>query len=328
MEGAVNGTTRASLTLAVFVVAAVVSLGAAATAFAASAPSIESESVSNITATDATIEAQINTGGLETTYEAWVGTYPECIEASEWAIEHCESTAGHPIVGTIAGSSSPSSISVDITKAWHELNPSTSYIYHVRATNSDWAHATYGENKVFETAAALPPSIESESVSHITTTDATLEAQINTEGLETTYEFLLQPPEPACLEAEPPCMIPQHEPIRLEGGHLFGSFVGQSVSVELNSAGVSLAPGATYKYWVSATNAADTATGQRQSFTTPFEPGVEPLTEPSGGTDPQTPTTIQSPTSTSSSHHRRHRHHRWHKRGLQRSKLHRASHAG
>ena len=35
------------------------------------------------------------------------------------------------------------------------------------------------------------PSIESESVSNITPTDATLEAQINTEGLPTLYQFRL-----------------------------------------------------------------------------------------------------------------------------------------
>ncbi|MGH2853925.1 MAG: hypothetical protein ACRDLF_07010 [Solirubrobacteraceae bacterium] len=61
----------------------------------------------------------------------------------------------------------------------------------------------------------------------ITPTDATLEAQINTEGLETTYEFHLQE-WPLCFEANPPYERPEYEPLTLAGGKLLGSFVGQS----------------------------------------------------------------------------------------------------
>jgi hypothetical protein len=124
--------------------------------------------------------------------------------------------------------------------------------------------------------------IESESLSHLTSTDATLEAQINTEGLETTYNFYLQEA-PLCFKAIPPCERPQYEPIALPAGKLLGSFVGQSVSVELNSAGVSLSPGEHYEYWVTATSAAGTTTGRAQEFTAPEEK-AQPLntTTPSG----------------------------------------------
>ncbi|MGC2372844.1 MAG: hypothetical protein WA484_03115 [Solirubrobacteraceae bacterium] len=118
-------------------------------------------------------------------------------------------------------------------------------------------------------ASALP-SIENESVSSVTSTDATLEAQINTEGLEMTYSFYLQEA-PLCFKAVPPCERPQHEPIGLPAGKLLGSFVGQSVSVELNSTGVSLSPGEHYEYWVTATSAAGTTTGYAQEFTAPEE---------------------------------------------------------
>ena len=91
--------------------------------------------MSHITPTDATIEAQINTGGRETTDEVWVGDYPECIEEG---MEACKSSSERPIMGTIAaGSSSPVSISVNVAKAWHKLSPTSSYIYHVDATNSN-----------------------------------------------------------------------------------------------------------------------------------------------------------------------------------------------
>jgi IPT/TIG domain len=130
-----------------------------------------------------------------------------------------------------------------------------------------------------------PPSIEGESVSHITATDATLEAQINTEGLATTYTFYLQEAAP-CEEAHPPCMIPDRAPVALPSGKLLGSFVGQVVSADLNSAGISLDPHEDYTYWVTATSAAGTTQGQVQRFIPP-EDGVQPLniTTPSNGSN-------------------------------------------
>jgi hypothetical protein len=221
------------------------------------APSIEAESVSHITAIDATVEAQINPGGLETTYEVWVGAYPECIEER---LEPCESTGEGPagtgaIVGTIPASSSSQTISVDVGEAWHQLSPSSEYIYHVDATNSNWAFegSAYGANKVFKTSPASAPSIDGESVSHISGIDATLEAEINTEGLETSYEFHL---------ATPPCPSGcEHLQyiFTMPSGKLLGSFLGQQVSLDLTSAGVRLTPGDHYEYWLTATNPTGTA---------------------------------------------------------------------
>jgi hypothetical protein len=230
----------------------------------ASAPSIQGESVSNITPTDATVEAQINPEGLETTYEVWVGALPCVVEEGP---EACEEDK---IAGTIPAGFSASQVNVDIAKASHQLKANSSYLYSFRATNMDGT--TYASNKEFKTAAASPPSIESESVSHLTRTDATLEAQINTEGLESTYEFYLQEA-PLCLDFG--CEIAEHEPVALPAGKLLGSFVGQSVSVDLNSAGVTLLPGADYRYWVTASSAAGPTRGQTQRFIAP-EDGVQP----------------------------------------------------
>jgi hypothetical protein len=119
--------------------------------------------------------------------------------------------------------------------------------------------------------AASPPSVFGESVTTITEHDATLEAEINTEGFESTYEFHLQEA-PLCFKANPPCERPQHEPLTLPSGKLLGSSVGQSVSANLNSAGVSLSPGEHYEYWVTATNVAGTITGPAQDFTAPKRP--------------------------------------------------------
>jgi hypothetical protein len=132
--------------------------------------------------------------------------------------------------------------------------------------------------------AASPPSIDSVSVSGITNSDATLEAEINTEGFESTYEFHLQEA-PLCFEANPPCERPQREPPTLPSGKLLGSFVDQSVSADLNSAGVSLSPNEHYEYWVTATNTAGTVTGPARDFTAPERPTSlnAAITPPSGG---------------------------------------------
>jgi hypothetical protein len=129
------------------------------------------------------------------------------------------------------------------------------------------------------------PSIESESVSSITSTDATLEAQIDTEGLETSYRFTLQP-QPCSEHGVVYCELVA-EPISLPRGTLLGSFVGQSVSLDLNSAGVHLSPGEEYSYSVIATSVAGSADGPSQTFEAPsgvFEPlGTTTSTQPGAG---------------------------------------------
>jgi hypothetical protein len=302
--------TRASLTLAVLAVAALVSASPAA-ADLVSRPSIESESISHITSTDATLEATINPNGLKTTYQFHL--YSGCLPPAA-----CLAITPYPLSsGEIPASSEPQPVSVDLNSAGVTLKPDTRYAYSVEATNA--AGTSQGAENQFTTLG--PPVIESESVSNITETDSTLEAQINTEGAETTYEFQLR--SPAC---SPPAQCIPIISYPLPSGKLLGSSIGQSVSIDLNSAGVTLQPAKEYFYSVTATNAAGTTEGTTQTFTTPSEPGVEPLTEPSGSTDPQTSTTVQSPSSSSAPHHRRH--HRRHKRGLHQSELHRARHAG
>ncbi len=117
-----------------------------------------------------------------------------------------------------------------------------------------------------------PPTIDSESVSKVTEHDATLEAQINTEGLETSYQFHLS----SICGGKGVCMIVINYP--LPSGILLGSFVDQRVSLDLNTAGVTLQPGGQYFYSVTATNADGTAGASEggRSFITP-EPVAQPL---------------------------------------------------
>jgi hypothetical protein len=150
-------------------------------------------------------------------------------------------------------------------------------------------------------------------VSHITPTDATLEAQINTDGLETTYEFHM-----VGAFCEWPCESPEFL-LRLPAGKLLGSHVGQGVSLDLNSAGVS--PMNVNTYWVTATNAAGTATGSSHTFRS-GEEAVQPLATiapPGVGASESTSLGSQPPSSASvpeasakplvkhRKHHRKHR---------------------
>ncbi len=255
-------------------------------------PTIESESVSGVSEHDATLEAQINTYGLYTAYEFQIdtnGSYnytkPNC------PLGVCDSiTVGEPLPAGlvepkpeyIPAGSGDQSVSLDLASIGTTLQPGTTYHYKVIASNYN-GPTVEGPDQTFTTP--TPPSIESESLSHLTQTDATLEAQIDTEGLETTYEFQLIhhlcPPgtEPLGCEA----MI---QKVPLPSGRLLGSFVSQTVSLDLNSVGVTLYPDAEYDYRVVVTSAAGKAEGRSQTFVTP-EDGVQPFstsaTSPSSG---------------------------------------------
>jgi hypothetical protein len=223
-------------------------------------PSLESESVSNITATDATLEAQIIPNGLETSYQ--VRLESGCV------VDRLACDAIHEEtlpIGTIPASSALHGVSIDLTEAGARLHSGTKYAYSIEATNS--AGSTTGPGGTFR---MLPegavPTIESESLSQLTPTDATLEAQINTEGLETNYEFELQTV--GCSSHGAGCELAPH-PVSLPSGKLLGSFVGQRVSLDLNSAGVTLGKGEWF-YTVTATNADGTATGTFHQFEAPL----------------------------------------------------------
>jgi hypothetical protein len=100
-------------------------------ALASSAPVIESASVSNVTEHGASLEAQINAEGLETTYEMWLD-YRDCQNAPP-GVYQCESISeervGH---GQLAAGDEARSVSADLS----QLEPGYSYSYRLLVTNS------------------------------------------------------------------------------------------------------------------------------------------------------------------------------------------------
>jgi hypothetical protein len=260
----------------------------------ASAPSIESESTATVTPTAATLEATINSEDLPqgAYYQFQVvkstSEYlPElaCPEPSLQlnSDDGCNSpdvglqpTPGALPIGFIAKGSQGQTVSQSLAAAGITLQPGTTYHYRVLAVNKvqsedgiNWkGPPVAGPDQTFTTPP--PPAIESTSVSNVTEHDATLEAQIDTEGLETSYQFRLS----AICGGKGACLVVVNYP--LPSGLLLGSFVDQSVSLDLNSAGVTLQPGGTYTYSLSATNASGTTESAPHNFTTP-ENVVQPL---------------------------------------------------
>jgi hypothetical protein len=143
-------------------------------------------------------------------------------------------------------------------------------------------------------ASPSPPSIEGESVSGVTPTDATLEAVVDPQGAAhgVFYQFQLlpdpgeAPTELACPPSPPPgysaCIGPQSSGALPIG---FASGAGpHSVTLELSSAGVTLAPGHKYFYRLLVAPAKPTedsveweppaVVGSSESFTTPEPPSI------------------------------------------------------
>jgi hypothetical protein len=260
-----------------------------AAALAATQPAIASLSASEVTQNNATLEAQIKPDGLETTYELVMedpcGSPMECIRVPQL------------LTGSIPAGATGESLSINLQSSGKHLNiePETTYGYWVVAKNSA---GTVESSRVFKTLAAntAPPSIGSESVSNITEHNATLEAQIDPNGLETAYEFQIDTnasynyTKSACplgecdaiSAGEPlPAGLVEPEPEYIPAGS-----GDHSVSLDLASIGATLQPGTTYHYRVIASNGSGPEVqGPDQTFTTP-SPSTSPPTQ---GTEPSSP---------------------------------------
>jgi hypothetical protein len=213
--------------------------------------------------------------------------------------------------------------------------------------------------------ATPPPSIEGESVSHVTPTDATLQATIDPESLErgAYYQFQLvaSPSEYLPVFACPSEGFPANTsfcagPLASQSGALpIGSIaagtLGEAVRLDLSaprswwSGTTTLKPGTTYHYRVIAARAVPTEDtiqweepvidGADQTFTTPQEPPQPPNTGPgsqgsgAAGSKPAGSTSAP-PKGTTGIHHKHRRRHcrRRHGHGCQKRRHHVHSRVG
>ncbi|HXA55243.1 MAG TPA: hypothetical protein VNV37_10275, partial [Solirubrobacteraceae bacterium] len=182
----------------------------------------------------------------------------ECVE-----IEDCWQRT--PREGPLTGSAIQ-----EVSAEVNGLTPGV-YLYRLVAENKGGERSSSVARFTVPTTEGKAPVIEGLSASHITQDDATLEAQINPEGLATTYELWM----------EDPCRPPM-ECIRvplLASGSIPATATEESVSVDLASSDkqLNVEPGMTYTYWVIAKNAAGTTEVQKTFKTPPA--GTAPVIE-------------------------------------------------
>ncbi len=292
---------------------------------AAAEPTIESESVSHVTKNAATLEAKLNPEGLPqgTYYQFQVvkntsAYLPELVCAGEQKQLPFDCWGDKPTPGTLpvgfvhSGSDGfiepgqeSQSVSQSLVAAGITLLPETTYHYRVLvAVNTRFGEeGDYwvgpfigGPDQTFTTPPAdTAPVIESVSLSNLTPSDATLEAQIDTEGQSTIYQFKLR------INLCPYSECIGYKDIPLPSGLLLGSFAGQTVNVDLNAVGVSLAPGV-YGYALSATSAAGHVQTEWQTLVPPvLDPPSPAVSTPSGDGQPNASNSGDQPAGSGSS---------------------------
>ena len=195
-----------------------------------------------------------------------------------------------------------------------------------------WIRDVMNSSVIASAALSVPPSIESESASTLTATDATLEARIDPHEADAYYQFQLVSdsgeyaseilcPEPPLPKSVLPCIGTS------SSGALSINFIdgeAATVSLDLAGAGITLQPGTTYHYRVLAAKAkpsedtiewlGPTVYGADQTFETPEESPSSSLDRQGGNTPNSSPPPAgQSPPAIAPQrrrHHHRHHHHK------------------
>ena len=310
---------------------------------AATPPSVVSESAAEITSTDAMLEASLDSGS------AAPGAYYQ-FQLSESATEFPEDLSCPPPpssgpflpcegpesadalpIGKIAHADGASSVALDLADAGLTLQPGRTYYFRVVVASAvssedtiEWEEPVVaGGVETFATPESSSPLlVTGESVSGVTSSDATLEASIDAGG-GTYYQFQLAefptefPDELSCppppVLGLPACVGPSSDtalPIGYSGGS------GQ-VALKLADAGVTLKPGTTYYFQVVVAAAKQTedsvewekpaVAGGLQTFRTASLPEAPTEQPASGGTAAQLPAPLPA---VHRRHHRHHHHHR------------------
>jgi hypothetical protein len=299
-------------------------LAITSTALAGTAPMIESESASNVTATDAVLEAKIDPGGLETEYQFRVLASP--CHASPLNCELASDPLYPSPAGRIAAASGSQPIELDLNSAGLMLQPGQEYHYAVFASNPEGNAG--GTDQTFTTLPGTSPSIATESASSITPTDAILEAEIDPGSNAAYYQFQLAK-NPTEFASEFTCptegfpagsslclgITPQQGALPIRS--IPAATTGQSVSLDLESAGAGLEPGATYYYRAIAARIVPTEDTTQWEEPTVFGANMSFTTLPQPAQGPQNgdPGVLPPPLAPSPArvcHHRHRRHHRHH----------------
>jgi hypothetical protein len=201
-------------------------------------PTAATAPATGVGASTATLKANVNPNGGETTYQFEYGT-----------------TAAYgskvPATAKMIGAGSAN---VEVGEAIGGFTPGTTYHFRISATNA--AGTSKGEDRTFTTVAA--PTTTIEPASDLSAFQATLRAAVNPRGDATTYQF----------EYGKTTAYGTKVPATAKA-------IGSGFSaVSVNEAVGGLAQGATYHYRVVAQNSVGTTQGADQVFATPLLPQV------------------------------------------------------
>ena len=216
-------------------------------------PAIVTDEAQSITRTAATLSGTVNPERTEATYYfAYIGKvgYEKAIhgDAQEKANPYAEGETTATF--SLAASGSPQAVGPIPAD---DLLPGVTYHYALVATNK-FELQTIGPDQTFTTRAGAPPLVSTGGASAVSQNAATLSGTVTTNGLQTNYGFEIG--------TAPGNYGPA------TGLGAIGGAATEEVHVTLGE----LAPGTTYYYQVTATNADGTTPGEAESFTTPGFP--------------------------------------------------------
>lgn len=194
---------------------------------------------------EVTLTGEVKTGNAQTTY------YVEYGETIAY-----EAGATSPL-GELPKAIGLSKIS-PVTLS--ELKAGTLYHYRIVAENE--AGKTVGSDETFMTAAPTPPIVVSESVPQFAQTTATLAAEVNPDGLQTSYAL------------EVGTEVEENGVRRIAYTPTYGEVGSGTENVTLVLPLTGLLPGITYHYRIVPTNEDGTVPGPDQTFTTTGFPAV------------------------------------------------------
>jgi hypothetical protein len=207
-------------------------------------PALQSESVSAVTQTAATLNATINPNDQATSYHFEYGT----------------STAYGSVLPVPDASIGSGYGAVNVGVELSGLQPGTTYHYRVLARSaSSPAGGTVGSDGTFTTPALEPPVVGTGPAVDVGQSTATLTGTVDTQGFQTEYEFDLGTDTGY-------------------GTRIFRNAGSEPGTQTFTFALQGLMPGTTYHYRVAATNAFGTVYGLDVTFTTSTYPSAA-LTE-------------------------------------------------
>ena len=216
-------------------------------------PAVDGESASNVLGTSATLNAEINPDGFDTTCVFKIVDDSDFLDNGGFGAPQTQTLACSP--SDLGSGTSDVGASAQATG----LSAGTLYDFEVIATNSQGP--VDGSATQFETTPPL--TVDFESVTHVTTTSAALSAEVNALGTDTKVQFQYETD--ATFQASPPGSRFENAITVPASAIDIGSGTSDvAASTDLTG----LTPGTKYHFRAVGVNSAGTEDGAARAFTT------------------------------------------------------------